>query len=158
MLLQFTKNDGKPHVIKYIRDNGTETWMHSDDYFVRHDLSHYAIESTLSYKDAFNGMINNGMDIRDFENREKRLSMTISNEAVNAENLANLFLVEIAQNTFEDFDAVQQQAFSVFASQYDLLTVTGEQVTGIRTYLRQLLQEWNQLPVAQTLHLAFRVR
>ncbi len=45
MQMRITKNSGKPHIIKYIRDNGTETWMYSDDFFVQHDLSHFAIES-----------------------------------------------------------------------------------------------------------------
>jgi hypothetical protein len=74
MFIRITKNTGKPHIIRYIRDNGTETetWMHSDDFFVSHDLSHYAIEKQLNYKTAFNGMLNKGMDIKDFENSKKR--------------------------------------------------------------------------------------
>ncbi len=44
MLIQFTKNAGKPHILKYIRDNGTETWMPAEDFFIRHDLSHYVLE------------------------------------------------------------------------------------------------------------------
>jgi hypothetical protein len=44
MELRITKNISKPHIILYKRDNDTETWMYADDYFVRHDLSHYALE------------------------------------------------------------------------------------------------------------------
>jgi hypothetical protein len=66
MILRVTKHQGKPHIILYKRDDGTETWMHADDYFVRHDLSHYAIEKMLNYKTAFMGMLNQGMNIRDF--------------------------------------------------------------------------------------------
>ncbi len=50
MLMEITKNEGKPHIISYARDDGTITWMHSDDFFVRHDLSHYVIEKQLGYK------------------------------------------------------------------------------------------------------------
>ncbi len=91
MLLQLTKNNNKPHIIKYIRDNATTTWMYCDDFFVRHDLSHYAIEKTLGYTTAFNGMKNNGMDIKNFEHREKGKAMHNTDEAWYGENMANFF-------------------------------------------------------------------
>jgi hypothetical protein len=157
MMIQFTKNTGKPHIIKYIRDNGTETWMPSDDFFVRHDLSHYAIEKILGYRTAFNGMLNNGMNIKDFENREKRAAMCITEEALYAENMANLFLVEIAQGGFDDFNTVQQQTFTSFNKQFPAITLTEEKINRIRIYLRQLLLQWNDLPAGSTLELEFNL-
>src|SRR6478672_10525140 len=103
MLLRITKNKGKPHIILYRRDNGSETWMYADDYFVRHDLSHYCLEKLLGYGKAFMGMLNNGMDIKDFEDREKRKKLTVTSEAMYAENMANLFLMELTQGNFENF-------------------------------------------------------
>jgi hypothetical protein len=152
-----TKNTGKPHVIKYIRDNGTETWMYSDDFFVHHDLSHYAIESVMEYKTAFNGMLNNGMNIKDFEDKEKRDKMNVTDEAFYAENMSNLFLTEIMQGEFDDFNAVQQQAFASFNYQYKTITLPAEKIAAIRNYLRQLLQQWNEMPAGQTLELTFSV-
>ena len=72
MLIRITKNTDKPHILKYIRDNGTNTWIHADDFFIQHDISHFALETILTYKTAFNGMINSGMNITDFESKEKR--------------------------------------------------------------------------------------
>ena len=106
MEMRITKNTAKAHVILYKRNNGTETWMPADDFFVRHDLSHYAIEKTLDYTTAFMGMLNAGMDIRDFENREKRKQLTITQEAWYAENMANLFLIEVSQGYFDNFNQV----------------------------------------------------
>lgn len=88
MQIRITKHSNKPHILKYIRDNGTETWMYSDDFFVQHALSHYALESILGYRTAFHGMQNSGMDIRDFENREKRAAINITAEAMYAESMA----------------------------------------------------------------------
>ncbi len=155
MLLQLTKNIGKPHIIKYIRDNGTETWMYSDDFFIRHDLSHYAIEKTLGYATGFNGMLNNGMGIKDFEDREKRKAMNITDEAFYAENMANLFLMEIAQGKLDDFNAVQQAAFESLQLQFPKITLPAGKINEIRSYLQQLLQQWNELPAGQTLELSF---
>jgi hypothetical protein len=157
MLMRITKNTGKPHVIKYIRDNGTETWMYSDDFFVRHDLSHFAIESVMEYSTAFNGMLNGGMDIKDFEDKEKRAKLTVTDEACYAENMSNLFLTEIMQGEFEDFNAVQQQSFIAMNAQCQAITLSDERIQTIRNYLRQLLDQWNEMPVGQTMELTFTV-
>jgi len=152
-----TKNTGKPHIIKYIRDNGTETWMYSDDFFVHHDLSHYAIESVMQYKTAFNGMLNSGMNIKDFEDKEKRARLTVTDEAFYAENMSNLFLTEIMQGEFEDFNEVQQQAFVSFNYEYPTITLSKEKIGEIRNQLRQLLQQWNEMAAGETLELIFSV-
>lgn len=68
MLIRLTKNTDNPHFLKYIRDKGTETWTHAADFFIQHDLSHFALEIILQYRTAFNGMVNAGMDLSDFEN------------------------------------------------------------------------------------------
>src|SRR5262245_12291101 len=103
MKLSITRNQDKHHVIRYTRDDQSDTWMKADDFFVLHDLSHYAIEKTLQYHSAFMGMLSKGMDIKDFEDREKRKQMDLSREAMVAENMANLFLVEFSQGPFENF-------------------------------------------------------
>ena len=155
MELQITKNTAKPHIVLYKRDNGTETWMQADDYFVRHDLSHYAIEKTLGYSTAFMGMLNNGMDIRDFENREKRKQLTVTKEAWYAENMANLFLIEIAQGKFDDFNQVASSAFANMSLDFPAPQLSATAIDAIRKYLQELLQSWSNLPTGQTLVLSF---
>jgi hypothetical protein len=155
MKLQLTKNSGKPHVIKYIRDNGSATWMYADDFFVQHDLSHYAIEKTLHYTTAFMGMLNEGMEIKDFESREKRMQMTITQEAMYAENMANLFLWETTQGNFDDFNGTVRQAFETFNTQYPAPSLSEKQLSAIRILFRQLLQRWFELPVSETMTLNF---
>ena len=155
MLLQLTKNTGKLNIIKYIRDNGTETWMYSDDFFIRHDLSHFALEKILGYTTAFNGMINNGMDIKDFENREKRATLTVTAEAYYAENMANLFLMEIVQGNLNDFNAVQQTTFELLQLSFPKIMIPDGKLNEIRLYLQQLLQQWKELPAGETLELSF---
>jgi hypothetical protein len=146
MLLQITKNTSKQHLLSYNRDNGTQTWMHASDFFVRHDLSHFALEKTLRYSAAFMGMLNNGMDIHDFEKREKRLQMNISKEAWYAENMANLFLIEISQGRFDDFNEVSKQAFETMKRDIPAPALTEEELYSTRNYLEELLTAWNELP------------
>ena len=155
MQILFTKNTGKPHSIKHIRDDGSETWMASDDFFIRHDLSHYAIETILQFKTAFYGMIQNGMDIRDFENKEKRKALLITAEAWYAENMANLFLMETKNGNFEDFNSISSQTLAEMNLPFPALLLNEDDLNTIRNYLQQLLFQWNQLPTGDTLRLNF---
>jgi hypothetical protein len=155
MKLLITRNSDKPHVIKYKRDDGSETWMQADDFFVQHDLSHYAIEKILNYTSAFMGMLNNGMDIKDFENREKRKQITVTQEAMYAENMANLFLMEALQGNFDDFNDISRQAFEKMNAPYPAPSLTEQQIADVRSFLRQLLKGWKELPNSQTMTLNF---
>lgn len=157
MLIRITRHSNKPHTIKYIRDNGTETWMPADDFFVRHDLSHYALEKILGYRTAFNGMLNNGMGIKDFEDRTKRAQILVTDEATYAENMANLFLGETVQGEFPDFNAVQQETYAAMKTNYAAITLPVEKIKAIRSYLRELLQQWDSLPEGNSLELTFNL-
>lgn len=151
MELLITKNSGKPHIIKYRRYNHSETWMPADDYFVRHDLSHFAIETMLGYKDAFMGMLNNGMDIKDFEDREKRKKIAMTQAACYAESTANLFLMETTDGKLAAFNEVATTAFKTAFPQWSPPTLSNQQVEAIRIYLKQLLAQWQELPLGATL-------
>ena len=152
--MEITKNIDKPHVICYMRDDGSKTWMHADNFFVRHDLSHYAIERILGYTTAFMGMLNNGMDIKDFENREKRKKITMTKEAMNSEQMANLFLMEVAQGDLADFNDTLKQTFTVKEQVFDAPIVTNDQLAAIRKYVRELYKNWDELPAGETMSLA----
>ena len=152
--MEITKNIDKPHVICYMRDDGSKTWMYADNFFVRHDLSHYAIEKILGYTTAFMGMLNNGMDIKDFEDREKRKKITMTKEAMNSEQMANLFLMEVVQGYLADFNDTLKQTFTVKEQVFDAPIVTRNQLATIRKYVRELYKNWDELPAGETMSLA----
>lgn len=157
MELRISKSSGNLHTIVYKRSDASEFWQRSDDFFIRHDLSHFAIEKILGFKTAFMGMINNGMGARDFEDREKRKIMIISSEAWYAENMANLFLMEITQGELENFNLVSQDAFRTMKLPIPLPVFGNEEINSIRTCLRQLLKQWSRLPVNETMILTIDV-
>jgi hypothetical protein len=157
MLLQITKHTGKPHIIRYLRDDGTDTWMKTDEFFVHHDLSHYAIEKTLGYKTAFMGMLNNGMNIQDFENREKRLKLPITQEACYAENMANLFLMETVQGDSGNFNGLLAAAFVNMKQPFTAPVLSQNEIDTVRNCLKTLLNRWNQLPAGKTMALEYNV-
>ena len=155
MTLEITKHEGKEHVVLYRRNNGSCTWMKADDFFVQHDISHYAIEKTLHYTTAFMGMLNNGMDVKDFENREKRLQLTISKEACYAENMANLFLIEAVRGWFDDFNEVLQSAYKNMKQSFPVPVLTEQELENVRTCLAAMLLQWKQLEPEKTMILNF---
>jgi hypothetical protein len=157
MKLQFTKNKDKPHVITYYRDNGSNTWMKADEYFVLHDLSHFAIEKNLDYKTAFYGMINRGMELEDFADRVKRNSMTLTNEAWYAESMANIFLMEIMQGETGQFNSIQQQAFREMGRDIDVLDLDDATIARVREYLKALIQQWKKMDDGDALQLEIDV-
>jgi hypothetical protein len=153
MQMRLTKNSQKKHTIEYRRDDGSRTWMHADGFFVRHDLSHFAVEKILGFRTGFMGMLNAGMQVQDFEDREKRSKIPLTPEAIHAENMANLFLIEVAQGNFEDFNSTVQSSFNSFGHELDPPVLRDAEIGRIRTYYRELLRNWDRLPVGQKLSL-----
>jgi len=129
--------------------------MGADEFFVRHDLSHYALEKSLGYTTAFMGLLNKGMDVKDFEDRQKRQGLALTDEAVYAENMANLFLMEIAQGEVEDFNHLLAGSFVVMGTAYPPPRLSLDQLKEIRSLLRRLMEEWRLLPEGQTMTLVF---
>ncbi len=157
MEIRITRNTGKPHIICYERDNGTTTWMKASDFFVQHDLSHFALEKTLRYTTAFMGLLNNGMDIHDFENREKRGQINITQEACYAENMANLFLMETTRGPFDRFNEVLAAAFTDMQHGFATPVLLQNDIEAVRSYLNQLVNEWKALPAGETMILEYKM-
>ena len=103
------------------------------------------------------GMLNSGMDIKDFEDREKRKKMIVTKEGAYAENMANLFLIETRQGNFENFNNVSKQAFESTWKNFPSPDLSDENIDSVRNYLKKLLKEWNQLRVGKTMVLKFEI-
>jgi hypothetical protein len=67
LLLRWTKKMDGTVVFRCLRADGTSMWQRQkDEFFVHHDLSHYAIETTLGLRRAFYGLIASGWNVTDF--------------------------------------------------------------------------------------------
>jgi len=100
-------------------------------------------------------MLNSGTSIQDFEDRNTRNAMLITKEAVYAENMANLFLMETAQGNFDDMNAVIKQAHETVDTKYIAPVLEDVEINNIRIYLRELITQWHTLPAGNTLQLDF---
>ncbi|MBS1948602.1 MAG: hypothetical protein JST47_12625 [Bacteroidetes bacterium] len=103
-------------------------------------------------------MLNSGMDIKDFEDREKRKGMIITDEAGSAENMANLFLMEIMQESVGDFNKATEKAFVNMSPSSIVPILQTEEIGAIRNYLKELISEWEKLPAGETMNLLYNIK
>ena len=87
--------------------------------------------------------------------RAKRKQIIISKEALYAENVANLFLMEIAQRNFDNFNQVAKQSFESWNKEFAAPVLSEDEINMIRGSLRILLQSWNALEPGKTIELLF---
>ena len=83
--------------------------------------------------------------------------MNFTKEGAYAENMANLFLIETSQGTFENFNIVSKQAFESTWKNFPSPDLSDEDIDSVRNYLKKLLKEWNQLPAGKTMIVKFEI-
>ena len=103
------KSDGSA-ALSCIRADGTTTWQQQNGqlgrFFPLHDLTHYAVESVLGFRNAFYGLVAGGWDLTDFASNGPR--GRIPPEALCAEVVVGYFDLERATGmpgTAEDLNA-----------------------------------------------------
>jgi hypothetical protein len=151
----FKKRVNRKHLIVYKRIGQADYWLEADDFLIFHDLSHYAIERTLKYNNAFWGLIKSGINPSIFENKIERDQLFITDEAWYAECLANLFLIEITQGKFENFHQVFRESFMQMYPEKTTPKITDQEIDAIRSYYAELIQQWKSLKTDQLLTVTF---
>ena len=157
MKIIIKKKAGNKYTISYIREGFEDYWIEADDFLVLHDLCHYAIETTLQYKNAFWGLIAGGINPSIFENKETRDSLELANEAWYAEHLANLLLIEFTQGEFEDIHAILEQSLRQQNSRIPTIQFSNIVVEEIRALLHTLIENWRVVEVGDYLSLDFTI-
>ncbi len=155
MKIIIKKKAGNKHTISYIREGFEDYWIEADDFLVLHDLCHYAIETTLQYKNAFWGLIAKGINPSIFENKETRDALELANEAWYAEHLANLLLIEFTQGKFEDINAMLEQSLRQQNSRIPTIQFSNIVVEEIRALLHTLIENWRSVKEDDNLSLNF---
>jgi hypothetical protein len=153
LLIEFKKGKTKDMLV-CTRQDGTSTWMEMTPALTLHDLAHYVVEKELNFKHGFYGMVEGGIHIPDFEERQRLKPREMPLEAGYAEHLANLFGLEIQDN--KPIDNLQQ-SFDVICKHFNipLLRLEETRIRIIRDELRELLDHWTQMPNQKTLTLSF---
>ena len=155
MQIIIKKKGAQINTISYKRDEQLDYWQDANDFLVMHDLSHYAIETTLNFTTAFWGMVKGGINPLEFENKETRDRLILTKEAWYAETLANLFLFEHSQGKFEDFNAVFEESLKQTNPEILPLKLNDLEIEKIRKAYENLLSQWRSLQINETLVLEY---
>ncbi len=144
------------------RADGSRTWQRQERhaaFFAAHDLTHYAVETTLGLREAFYGLVAGGWDFDDFLPPYARGPLNA--EALWAETLVGLLDVE--RGTATDGAALMQASeFTAVLTEH--LRAAGfaapraldePTLAAIRARRDALLAEWAALPAGETLRLPF---
>ena len=149
MIVRFTKGQDRPDTLTCVRDDGSSTWEPSK-VGVRHDLIHYAVETTLGYRDAFFGMVAGGRDIADFGTKNGRKDVYTPEEGW-AEHLVGL----LQWPAVGGGTGLDDEALNAFQTQYGAPPVPAEQLARIRAEIGALSARWAAIPPGGTLELVF---
>jgi hypothetical protein len=159
--VQLTKRTDGAVVLRGVRADGSVTWQRQDGrnalFFPFHDLTHFAVETTLDFRQGFYGLLADGWEIADTGGKGARGPLPA--EAVLVEHIVGLFDRERVGGatplSATDFNA--QVARLVAAGRVAAApTFTDEQLAATRARIDALHDEWAALAPGATLELSFR--
>jgi len=148
MLVQIVKRADGAGVLRCIRDDGSVTWQKQNPrhaaHFSLHDLTHFAVETTLGLRRGFFGLMAEGWDVDDTTGKGVRGSLPP--DAAVAEILVGLFDGERAEGrmwTAEEFN------------QYTPRPLAEEEIARVRARRSQLFEQWRAVPAGGALELLY---
>lgn len=155
--IRFTRGrEGRPETLTCLRADGSRTWQRSSDYFVRHDLIHYAVETALGLHNAFWGMVAQGRELDAFGTRDGEKDH-YPPEALGAEALVGLLQWPSVQGgpdlTAEEL--LTQLAQTCIDTGIPTPEVTPHRIGQIRASIRDLHARWDQIAPGDSLALTF---
>jgi hypothetical protein len=160
LLVRFTKRADGSVVLRCERVDGSATWQRQDGrhagFFPFHDLTHFAVETTLGFQQGFYGLLAGGWEIADTGGKGSR--GRLPDEAVLVEHVVGLF-------DHERVGGAPPLAAAEFNSQLQKFVADGRlpraptfseaQLAAVRARIEALHNDWAALAMGETLTLAF---
>ena len=157
MRVQITKRADGTGLLQCIRDDGSSLWQKQSErhaaHFALHDLTHFAVETTLGYKNGFFGLVEQGWEMDDITGKGGR--GRLPTEAVEVEGIVGLFDAERACGahwTSEEFNAFAKLRAEDGTS---VKTLADEDLLNIRACRNELFARWSAVKTGEKLALEF---
>jgi hypothetical protein len=162
--IRLKRNSDGSAALTAIRADGSTTWQRQTgqlgQFFPVHDLTHYAVETLLGYREGFFGLIAAGWEIGDFahpfargpipvEAREVEVVVSLidtgrlSEASWTGEEFARQAALYVAARRSSGKDAAEMRAFS------------DEELDRVRALRAELLERWAATKPGETLELVF---
>jgi hypothetical protein len=150
--VQIVKKADGAGVLRCVRADGSVTWQKQTDrhaaYFALHDLTHFAVETTLGYRRGFFGLIAEGWDIEDTTGKSAR--GPLPPEAGEAEVIVGLFFAERASGVIWTVDE-----FNEFAAMREARLLTADEIARVKKKRSELFQQWSAVAPGAAIELQF---
>jgi hypothetical protein len=163
LTIKFTRRRDGSVISRFERADGTATWQRKDGpqagFFLAHDLTHYALETTLGYRRGFYGLVAEGWDLSDFGTPWPRGPLPADAEP--AELIAGLLDGERAtgeQCTAEQFNEKLALYHSARPQENLPQALAQEQLDQIRKLAQELRARWAAVPPGDSLELVFDLK
>lgn len=147
--IEILKGADSTGLLRCTREDGSVTWQkqakHSA-FFALHDLTHFAVETTLGYRRGFFGLISEGWELDDATGSGQR--GPVPDEADEVERMVGLFDSERASGALWTVDE-----FNTFAPQ----PLTVDEIHRVRALRADLFRRWSEVLPGQSLKLTFEI-
>lgn len=154
MRVQITKKADGSGVLRCVRADGSVTWQKQTDrqaaYFALHDLTHFAVETTLWLRRGFFGLIAEGWEIE--ETTGKTARGPLPPDACEAEMIVGLFSAERASGVIWTVDEFHESAAMVGARK-----LTFDEIARVKKKRSELFQQWSAVEPGAMLELQFEI-
>lgn len=146
--LGFSKQADHSVIVRCTRSDGSVTWQKQTKHaahFVLHDLTHFAVETTLGSQRGFLGLLEEGWEIDDTTGKGAR--GPLPPETLEVEQIVGLFDTERGSGVLWT-----NEEFNQFAPR----TLTSDDIQEIRSLRSSLFHQWFALPAGDNMELTFR--
>ena len=159
LTVHLTKQAAGGAVISCVRADGSVTWQRHQGrqaaFFPLHDLTHFAVESELGFRNGFYGLLAEGWNMD--ETGGKGARGPLPDEAIAVEHLVGMLDLERASGatwTAADFN-MRASEFATSGGRSAPRAITESELARVRSLVRTLFERWNSLVPGGALVLAF---
>ena len=148
--IEIAKRSDGAGLLRCTRADGSVTWQKQSErhavHFTMHDLTHYAVETTLGYQRGFFGLIAEGWDMDDTTGKGSRGRLPA--EAGEVECVVGLFDAERGSGTLWT-----AEDFATYSPAPITRELNDETIQRVRARRAELFRQWSAVPVGGTLTL-----
>lgn len=159
LLIQITKRADGGGLLRCVRADGSFTWQKQESrhaaFFALHDLTHFAVETTLGFRRGFFGLVAEGWEIEETTGQEARGA--IPDEAKAVEYIVGSLDGERASGAVWTADDFNRQA-AIHAASASLPSprpLTDEELTRVRARRAELFAKWRAIAPGEALELTY---
>jgi hypothetical protein len=160
LLIRIKKKTDGSAALTCTRADSSVTWQRQEGqlgrFFPLHDLTHYAVETSLGFTEAFYGLVASGWDMSDFGRESTRGKAP--EQAFLAELIVGFFDLERATGVIETADDFNDKIVTWYVDNkrpVPSFRLTEADVEKIRSVRAEMFAKWRALPPGDALEIPF---